>query len=85
MQIDLHFKITNFYCSALSDNTDFTAFASRSQEAGFVVLLYDDRNWEYSDRSPGQESNPALQQIDCYDAFNFVTTQPRVDVERIVY
>src|SRR6266536_719154 len=46
-------------------------FASRFQAAGFALLLYDNRNWGESDGLPRQESNPALQQTDYYDAFNF--------------
>ncbi|KAB8076554.1 Alpha/Beta hydrolase protein [Aspergillus leporis] len=60
-------------------------FAARFQEAGFAVLLYDNRNWGDSDGEPRQESNPALQQTDLYDAFNYAVTLPGVDPERIAY
>ncbi|KAE8395652.1 Alpha/Beta hydrolase protein [Aspergillus alliaceus] len=60
-------------------------FAARFQEAGFGVLLYDNRNWGDSDGQPRQESNPALQQTDLYDAFNYTVTLPGVDPDRIAY
>ncbi|KAH8695378.1 alpha/beta superfamily hydrolase [Talaromyces proteolyticus] len=60
-------------------------FAERFHQAGFAVLVYDNRNWGDSDGEPRQESNPALQQTDYYDAFNFAVTLPGVDPERIVY
>lgn len=49
------------------------------------MLLYDNRNWGDSDGLPRQESNPALQQTDYYDAFNYAVTLPSVDPSRIVY
>ncbi|KAJ5126430.1 Alpha/Beta hydrolase protein [Penicillium atrosanguineum] len=60
-------------------------FAARFHEAGFAVLLYDNRNWGDSDGEPRQESNPALQQTDLYDAFNYAVNLPGVDPERIAY
>ncbi|KAH7078417.1 alpha/beta superfamily hydrolase [Paraphoma chrysanthemicola] len=60
-------------------------FADAFNEAGYVVLLYDNRNWGDSDGLPRQESNPPLQQADYYDAFNFATTLDCVDESRIVY
>ncbi|KAJ5111645.1 hypothetical protein N7532_002180 [Penicillium argentinense] len=60
-------------------------FADRFQQAGYNVLLYDNRNWGDSDGLPRQESNPTLQQADYYDAFNFATSFPSVDETRVVY
>lgn len=60
-------------------------FAAVFQEAGYAVLLYDNRNWGDSDGLPRQESNPSLQHMDYYDAFNFTSTLPCVDDSRIVY
>lgn len=60
-------------------------FATRFQEAGFAVLLYDNRNWGDSDGEPRHESNPFLQQTDYHDAFNYAVTLPGVDPERIAY
>jgi len=60
-------------------------FAERFNAVGFAVLLYDNRNWGDSDGLPRQESIPALQQTDYYDAFNFATTLPCVDPNQIVY
>ncbi|KAH6949130.1 alpha/beta superfamily hydrolase [Fusarium avenaceum] len=60
-------------------------FASSFQDAGYVVLLYDNRNWGDSDGLPRQESNPPLQQADYYDAFNYAATIPCVDKDKIVY
>lgn len=61
------------------------AFASVFHEARYALLLYDNRNWGDSDGLPRQESNPALQQTDYYDAFNYATTLPSVDPMKIVY
>ncbi|KAJ6780699.1 hypothetical protein PWT90_09069 [Aphanocladium album] len=60
-------------------------FAARFQEAGFAVLLYDNRNWGDSEGEPRQESNPALQQTDYYDAFNYAITLPGVNPDRMAY
>ncbi|KAL6228972.1 hypothetical protein BDW75DRAFT_250306 [Aspergillus navahoensis] len=60
-------------------------FAERFHQAGFSVLLYDNRNWGDSGGEPRQESNPTLQQTDYYDAFNYAVTLPGVDPENIVY
>lgn len=60
-------------------------FAARFHEAGYTVLLYDNRNWGDSDGLPRQESNPSLQQTDYYDAFNFASTLSNVDDSRMVY
>ncbi|KID74274.1 Polyketide transferase af380 [Metarhizium brunneum] len=60
-------------------------FATRFHEAGYTVLLYDNRNWGDSDGTPRQESNPALQQTDYYDAFNYALTKACVDPKQIVY
>jgi fermentation-respiration switch protein FrsA (DUF1100 family) len=48
-------------------------------------LLYDNRNWGDSEGEPRQESNPALQQTDYYDAFNYAITLPGVDADKMVY
>jgi pimeloyl-ACP methyl ester carboxylesterase len=61
------------------------SFADRFQAAGFAVLLYDNRNWGDSDGLPRQESIPALQQTDYYDAFNYAICLPNVDRHRMVY
>lgn len=58
-------------------------FADRFHKAGFVVLLYDNRNWGDSDGEPRQESNPTLQQIDYYDAFNYAVILHGVDLEKV--
>ncbi|KAG7420068.1 hypothetical protein ACKAV7_003960 [Fusarium commune] len=60
-------------------------FASAFHNAGYVVLLYDNRNWGDSDGLPRQESNPPLQQADYYDAFNYAANIPYVDKDKIVY
>ncbi|KAF5721534.1 alpha beta hydrolase superfamily hydrolase [Fusarium globosum] len=60
-------------------------FAEAFQDAGYVVLLYDNRNWGDSDGLPRQESNPPLQQADYYDAFNYASSLPFVDKDKIVY
>lgn len=80
-------------CHKLKQNTQLAGirhwflppFAARFQEAGFAVLLYDNRNWGDSDGEPRQESNPALQQTDYHDAFNYAITLPGVDPERIAF
>lgn len=59
-------------------------FASAFHNAGYAVLLYDNRNWGDSDGLPREESNPALQQTGYYDAFNYATL-PSVDPTKIVY
>lgn len=61
------------------------AFAQRFHEAGLNVLLYDNRCWGDSDGEPRQESNPAKQHADYYDAFNFAQTLENVDGTQIVY
>ncbi|KAH7026754.1 alpha/beta superfamily hydrolase [Macrophomina phaseolina] len=60
-------------------------FASAFHDAGYAVLLYDNRNWGDSDGLPRQESNPPLQQADYYDAFNYAATLSCVDKDNIVY
>ncbi|PIA99291.1 hypothetical protein CB0940_03556 [Cercospora beticola] len=60
-------------------------FAQRFQEAGLNVLLYDNRGWGDSDGLPKNESNPAYQHSDYFDAFNYATTLPSVDSDQIVY
>ncbi|KAK6207700.1 hypothetical protein QIS74_12781 [Colletotrichum tabaci] len=60
-------------------------FASAFHEAGYAVLLYDNRNWGDSDGLPRQESNPPLQQADYFDAFNYASTLSCVDSDRIVF
>jgi fermentation-respiration switch protein FrsA (DUF1100 family) len=60
-------------------------FATAFNEAGYAVLLYDNRNWGDSDGLPRQESNPSLQQTDYYDAFNYAATLDCVDKTKIVY
>lgn len=47
--------------------------------------MYDNRNWGDSEGEPRQESDPALQQKDYYDAFNYAITLPGVDPEQMVY
>jgi fermentation-respiration switch protein FrsA (DUF1100 family) len=60
-------------------------FASRFNDAGYGVLLYDHRNWGDSEGIPREETNPLQQAIDYSDAFDFVVTLPSVDSGRVVF
>ncbi|PVH71920.1 alpha/beta-hydrolase [Cadophora sp. DSE1049] len=60
-------------------------FAVRFRNAGYHVLIYDNRCWGASDGLPRLEADPASQQRDYLEAFDFVTTLPDIDVDRIVY
>lgn len=51
--------------------------------AGFVVLVYDHRNFGESEGMPRQEVDPALQKRGYRDAISFVATRPEVDATRI--
>ncbi|GAB1216519.1 hypothetical protein ATERTT37_005735 [Aspergillus terreus] len=60
-------------------------FAKRFHAAGYTVLLYDNRTWGNSEGKPRNEVDPVLQTRDYYDAFNYATTLPSVDRNKIVY
>lgn len=60
-------------------------FAERFHAAGYTVLLYDNRTWGNSEGKPRNEVDPVLQTRDYYDAFNYATTLPSVDPNKIVY
>ncbi|KXJ87876.1 Alpha/Beta hydrolase protein [Microdochium bolleyi] len=60
-------------------------FAARFQAAGITVLAYDNRNLGDSEGVPRGEVDPLLQSRDYHDAFNFATTLPEVDADKIVY
>ncbi|KAH8587355.1 Alpha/Beta hydrolase protein [Bisporella sp. PMI_857] len=60
-------------------------FAVRFSAAGYHALIYDNRCWGESDGLPRNETDPIFHQRDYLDAFDFVTTLPDVDIERIVY
>ena len=60
-------------------------FAERFQQAGYSVLLYDNRHWGDSDGLPRQHSNPFDQLTDYHDAFNYVCSLPSIDRSRVVY
>lgn len=57
--------------------------AERYQEAGFAVLVYDQRNWGASDGHPRYHSNHYEQIQDVHDAVYFARTRPEVDSDQI--
>jgi hypothetical protein len=61
------------------------SFATRFQQAGYSVLIYDNRNWGDSDGLPGNEVDPLLQVRDYSDAFDFAAKLPEVDDSKIVF
>lgn len=60
-------------------------YATRFQEAGYSVLLYDNRNWGSSTGTPRNEVDPALQARDYSDAFDYAASLPDVDPFKIVF
>jgi fermentation-respiration switch protein FrsA (DUF1100 family) len=58
-------------------------YAEVFSAAGFVMLVYDHRNFGDSDGVPRYEVDPALQKRGYRDAVSFIATQPEVDGERI--
>ena len=58
-------------------------FAEAFYDAGFVVLLYDHRNFGISDGEPRQEINKWVQARGYRDAIDFATTLPEIDATRI--
>jgi fermentation-respiration switch protein FrsA (DUF1100 family) len=59
------------------------SFAEVFCDAGFAVLVYDNRNLGASDGEPRQEIDPWRQINDYRDAITFVGTLPEVDKRRI--
>jgi fermentation-respiration switch protein FrsA (DUF1100 family) len=59
------------------------AYAEVFASAGFVVLVYDHRNFGASDGQPRQEIDPWQQVRDWRDAITWVGQQPGVDPSRI--
>jgi fermentation-respiration switch protein FrsA (DUF1100 family) len=60
-------------------------FATRFQQSGFTVLVYDPRGWGESGGAPRNEVDPQKQIQDYYDAFDFVAGLPDVDPGKVVY
>lgn len=60
-------------------------FAERFLDAGYAVLLYDNRNWGESEGTPRNELDPFHQARDYFQAFNYATLLPEVDETKIVY
>lgn len=58
-------------------------YAEAFQQAGFMVLLYDHRNFGRSEGEPRQEINPWIQCRGYKDAIDYVATRSDVDTERI--
>ena len=58
-------------------------FALRFAEAGLAVLLYDHRNFGYSDGPIRQETDPFQQVADLRDAVTFAQGLPGIDPERV--
>ncbi len=58
-------------------------FAEAFYDAGFVVLLYDHRNFGISDGEPRQEINKWVQARGYRDAIDFAATLPEIDATRI--
>ena len=58
-------------------------FAEAFYDAGFVVLLYDHRNFGISDGEPRQEINKWVQARGYHDAIDFAATLPEIDATRI--
>lgn len=59
-------------------------YAEKFSEAGFAALLYDHRNFGISDGEPRQEINFWVQSRGYIDAFDFISNQPEIDVDKIV-
>ncbi|KAF2703484.1 alpha/beta-hydrolase [Pleomassaria siparia CBS 279.74] len=60
-------------------------FASRFQQAGYAVLIYDNRNWGASPGKTPNETDPHQQVRDYLDAFDYAASLPDVDSSKIVY
>lgn len=58
-------------------------YAARFVEAGFVVLVFDYRNFGASDGAPRNELAPHLQQQDVRNGISWLRAQPEVDANRI--
>jgi fermentation-respiration switch protein FrsA (DUF1100 family) len=58
-------------------------FANSFADAGFNVLVYDNRNFGESDGLPRQEADPVMQQRAYRDAISFAQTRPGVDPSRV--
>ncbi len=58
-------------------------YAEAFQKAGFMVLLYDHRNFGMSEGEPRQEINPWIQCRGYKDAIDYVVTRSDVDSEQI--
>ena len=69
--------------SATIDFANHPAFAEAFAKAGFLVLMYDHRNFGLSDGDIRQEVLPQQQVEDMRDAITFAQMQPGVDGERI--
>ena len=52
-------------------------------QAGFAVLIYDNRNFGASEGLPRQEVDPLLQIRDYRDAISFAMSLPAIDPQRI--
>ncbi len=57
--------------------------AKRFSEAGFAVLVFDNRNWGESDGNPRHHTNQYQQILDTHDVINFAAKHPEVDPNRI--
>lgn len=60
-------------------------YAARFNEAGYTVLIYDNRCWGSSEGLPRNHVDPSLQLRDYVDAFDFVGTLPSVDQSKIIF
>lgn len=58
-------------------------YAELFAQTGFVVLVYDHRNFGESDGEPRQELDPWQQVNDYREAITFIQTQPFVDANKI--
>ncbi|MCB2102552.1 MAG: alpha/beta hydrolase, partial [Rhodobacterales bacterium] len=58
-------------------------YAAAFAAAGFVVLVFDNRNFGASDGEPRQEIDPVQQGRDYRHAITFARTLPEVDADRI--
>jgi fermentation-respiration switch protein FrsA (DUF1100 family) len=58
-------------------------YAEVYAEAGFAVLVYDNRNFGASDGEPRQEIDPWTQVRDYRDTITFISTLPEIDSSRI--
>jgi fermentation-respiration switch protein FrsA (DUF1100 family)/predicted ester cyclase len=68
--------------SAIKEIT-LPGYAERFCKAGFVVLVFDYRNYGSSDGTPRNHLDPHTQQQDVRNGITWLRTQPEVDANRI--